>query len=59
MRKQGVGVKGRLMCGANEPLYNAKVKIIDVDTGKQQVCMIYENIILTICFRLFMNKLSN
>uniref|UniRef100_A0A914XCM6 Uncharacterized protein n=1 Tax=Plectus sambesii TaxID=2011161 RepID=A0A914XCM6_9BILA len=32
MRKQGVGVKGKLRCGA-EPLRNVKVKIFDEDSG--------------------------
>uniref|UniRef100_A0A914W8C2 Transthyretin-like family protein n=1 Tax=Plectus sambesii TaxID=2011161 RepID=A0A914W8C2_9BILA len=32
MRKQGVGVRGKLLCGT-QPLANAKVKIVDTDTG--------------------------
>lgn len=33
-RKQGVGVKGKLLCDG-KPLHNAKVKIFDVDRSKQ------------------------
>ncbi|VDD89838.1 unnamed protein product [Enterobius vermicularis] len=32
MRKQGVAVKGKLMCG-KKPAENVKVKIVDIDTG--------------------------
>lgn len=33
MRKQGVAVKGKLMCG-KKPAENVKVKIVDIDTGQ-------------------------
>jgi len=34
MRKQGVAVKGRLLCGAVPPARNStKVRIVDIDTG--------------------------
>jgi hypothetical protein len=33
MRKQGVGVSGKLVCGS-QILRNVKVKIVDIDSGK-------------------------
>ncbi len=33
MRKQGVAIKGQLMCGT-QPAQNVKVRIVDIDTGR-------------------------
>ncbi|KAI6183982.1 Transthyretin-like protein 46 [Aphelenchoides bicaudatus] len=33
MRKQGVAVKGRLLCGAAVQANSTKVRIVDIDTG--------------------------
>uniref|UniRef100_A0A0N4ZB55 Transthyretin-like family protein n=1 Tax=Parastrongyloides trichosuri TaxID=131310 RepID=A0A0N4ZB55_PARTI len=33
MRKQGVAVKGKLVCGQYAALNNTKVRIVDIDTG--------------------------
>lgn len=38
LRKQGVAVKGRLMCGPR-PANNTKVRIVDIDYGKY-ICLL-------------------